>query len=58
MGKRSERQRPVGKHRCKWEDIKLDLEEIVLETVDCVCFVQDKDQWLTVVNLVMNLEVP
>lgn len=57
LGKRPERQRPVGKPRCKWEDIKLDLEETGLETVDCICFVQDKDQWLAVVNLVMNLQV-
>jgi hypothetical protein len=36
---------------------KLDLEGTGLETVACICFVQDKDQWLAVVNLVMNLEV-
>jgi hypothetical protein len=57
LGKRSESQRPVGKSRCKWEDIKLDL-ETGLETVDCICFVEDMEQWLALVNLVMNREVP
>lgn len=58
LGKISERQRPVEKPRCKWEDIKLDLKETGLKTVDCIFFVQDRDQWLAPVNLVMNLEVP
>jgi hypothetical protein len=38
--------------------LKLDLQETGLETVDCSYFAQDKDQWLAVVDLVMNLEIP
>jgi hypothetical protein len=34
LGKRPDKQRPVGKPMRKWEDIKLDLEETGLETVD------------------------
>jgi hypothetical protein len=46
LGKRSERQRQVGKRRCKWEDIKLDLEETGLETVDCVLSKISTSGWL------------
>jgi hypothetical protein len=56
--KRSAGQSPLVRPRCRWEDITLDLEEAGLDAVGCIYFVQDKDQWLALVNLVLNHEVP
>jgi hypothetical protein len=39
-------------------NIKMDLREIGLECVDWIHLAQDRDQWLAVVNTVMNLQVP
>jgi hypothetical protein len=40
------------------DNIKIDLREIGWEGVDWVDLAQDKDQWRTLVNTVMNLLVP
>jgi hypothetical protein len=54
-----EKKRPFGRRRHSWEDnIKMNLEEIGWEGVDWIRMVQDRDQWRTVVNTVMNLRVP
>jgi hypothetical protein len=52
---KSERKRPLGRPRRRWEDnIKEDLREIVLDSVDWVHLAYDK----ALVNMVMNLRVP
>jgi len=44
--------------RCRWEDnIKLDLKDVIYETVDFIHLGQDRDHWLALVNTVMNLLV-
>jgi hypothetical protein len=55
---KSEGKRPLGKPRCRLEDgIKLDLREIGWEGVEWIQLAQDRDQWRSIVNTVMNLRV-
>jgi hypothetical protein len=57
MGK-SERKRPLGRPRCRWEDgIRMDLRNIGCGSVDWIQLAQDTDRWRTLVNTVMNLLV-
>jgi hypothetical protein len=45
--------------RYRWENnIKMDLQEIGLESVDWVHLAQDRDQWHTLVNTEMEFWVP
>jgi hypothetical protein len=40
------------------DNIKTDLKEIRWGGMDWIALAQDRDQWRTVVNTVMNLRVP
>jgi hypothetical protein len=54
-----EGKRPLGTHRCRWEDnIKLDLREIGIDGTNWLRLTQDRVQWRDFVNTVMNLRVP
>jgi hypothetical protein len=54
-----ERKRLLGRPRRRWEDnIKMDLREIGWDGVDWIDLAQDRDQWRTLVNTVMNIRVP
>jgi hypothetical protein len=54
-----DRKRPLGRPRRRWEDnIKIDLREIRWSGVDWIDLAQDRDQWRSLVNMVMNLRVP
>jgi hypothetical protein len=51
--------RTLGRPRRRWEDnIRMDLEEKGVGSVDFIRLAQDREQWRSVVNTVMNLEVP
>jgi hypothetical protein len=51
--------RPLGRHRCRWEDnVKLDLREIGLDGANWIHLAQDRVQWRVCVNTVMNIRVP
>jgi hypothetical protein len=53
-----ESQKERGPRR-KWVDnIKMDLREIGWGGVDWIYLAQDRDQWRSLVNMVMNLRVP
>jgi hypothetical protein len=53
-----EGKRPHGRPRCTWvENIKIDLREIGWAGTDWNDLAQDRDQWRTLVNTVMNLRV-
>jgi hypothetical protein len=54
-----EGKRPLGRPRCKWVDyIKTYLLEIVWDGMDSIYPAQDRDQWVALVNTVMDLRVP
>jgi len=54
-----EGKRPLGRPRHRWEDnIKMDLQEMGCEGMDWINVAQDRDRWRTLVNTVMNLQVP
>jgi hypothetical protein len=54
-----EGKRPLGRPRRRWVDnIKMDLTEIGWGGIDWIGLAQDRDQWRTLVNRVMNLRVP
>jgi hypothetical protein len=56
---RPEGRRPLGRPRRRWEDnIKMDLRDIRFGDVDWIHLAQDRDRWRTLVNTVMNLQVP
>jgi hypothetical protein len=54
-----ERKRPLGRPRRRWEDnIRMDLREIGWGGMDWTDLAQDRDQWRTLMNMVINLRVP
>jgi hypothetical protein len=52
--------KPEGKRpRRRWVDnIKMDLREIGCDGMDWIDLAQDRDQWSSLLNTVMNLRVP
>jgi hypothetical protein len=53
-----EGKRPLEKPRCRWEDnIKMNLREVRWSGMDSIYLAQDRDQWLAVVNTVLNPQV-
>jgi hypothetical protein len=54
-----EGKRPLGRPRCRWVDnIIIDLREIRWDGMDRIELAQDRDQWRSLVNTVMNPGVP
>jgi hypothetical protein len=49
-----EGKRLLGRPRCRWENIKMDLGEIGLEGVDWIYVAWDRGQCQALVNTVMN----
>ena len=49
---------PLGRPRRRWVDnIRIDLQEVGCGHVDWIGLVQDRDRWLTLVSVVMNIRV-
>jgi hypothetical protein len=46
--------RPLGRPRCRWED----LGEMAWGGMDWINLAEDRDQWRALVKTVMNLLVP
>jgi len=58
MVRKPEEERPLGRPNGMWEDnIKMLLSEEGWEGVDWMHLAQDRDQWRTVVNMVMKFQV-
>jgi hypothetical protein len=56
---RPEGKRPLGIPRRRWEDnIKIDPRERGMDGTNWIQLVQDRVQWRSCVNTVMNLRVP
>jgi hypothetical protein len=56
---KAEGKRPLGGLRCRWLDnIEMDLREIEWGGMDWIHLAQDRDQWKTLVNTIMNLGAP
>jgi hypothetical protein len=54
-----EGKRPLGRSRRRWAEItKMDLREIGWGGMGWIDLDQDRDQWRTLVNTVMNFRVP
>jgi hypothetical protein len=53
-----EGKRPLGIPRHRWEDnIRMDLKDIGLGSVDWIRLAQDRGRWRAVLSAVMNLRV-
>jgi hypothetical protein len=51
--------RPLGRRRRWWEDnIKMDLRKIGIDGANGIWLAQDRVQWRSFVNTVMNFRVP
>ena len=56
---KTERKRPLGRHRRGWVDnIRMDLQEVGCGYVDWIGLAQDREKWRTLVSAVMNLRFP
>jgi hypothetical protein len=59
VGRPKGKKRPLGGPKRRWEDyIKMDVREIGIDGVNWIQLAQDRVQWRTCVNTVMNLRVP
>jgi hypothetical protein len=55
---KAEGKKPLGRPRRKWVDtIKMDHREIGWDGMHWIDLAQDRDQWMALVNTVMNLRV-
>ena len=58
MGK-PEGKRPLGRPKHRWEDnIKMVLQKVRCGDIDWIELDQNRNSWLALVNVVMNLRVP
>jgi hypothetical protein len=55
---RPEGKRPLGRPWRRWEDIKIDPQDVGCGGMDWIEMAQDRDRWWALVNAVMDLRVP
>jgi hypothetical protein len=53
-----EGKKSLGRPKHRWEDIQMDLQEVVCGGMDCIDLAWDRDIWHALVYAVMNLQVP
>jgi hypothetical protein len=52
-----EGKKPLWRPRRRWENIRMDLQEVGCEGKDWIGLAQDRDRWRATVNAVMNLRI-
>ena len=52
-----EGRRPLGRTRCRWGNIRTDVQEVGCVYMDWIRLAQDRDRWRTLVSTVMSLRV-
>jgi len=55
---KSEGKRPLGRLGRRWENNKMDLQEVGCGDMDWIDLAKDRVKWWALVNTVMNLRVP
>ena len=53
-----ERKRPLGRPLPRWDNIKVDLQEVEWGCMDWIDMAQDRDKWRVLLKALMNLRVP
>ena len=53
-----ERKRPLGRHRHRVVDSRMDLQEVGCGYMEWIGLAQNRDRWRTLVSAVTNLRVP
>ena len=53
-----EGKRPLGRPRCRWEDIKMDLQDVGVGREDWMELAPDRDRWRPLVGTVRDFRVP
>jgi hypothetical protein len=53
-----EGRRPLARPRRRWEDIKMNLQEVEGGCGDWMELTQDRDSWQALVSMLRNLRVP
>jgi hypothetical protein len=49
---------PLGRQRHRWVNNRMDIRESGFGLMDWIALTQDKDQWKTLVNTLVNFRVP
>jgi hypothetical protein len=52
-----EGERPLGRPRRRWEDIRMNLREVGCGGMDWIGLALDRDRWRALLNAVMNLRI-
>jgi hypothetical protein len=59
FGRKAEVKRTLGRHRCRWErNIKMDVREGGLCSINCIRLIQDRDRWKALENTAMDIRIP
>jgi len=56
--RKPEGKRPLERWKFRWNNIKMDLQEVGCGGRDWIKHAQDRDRWWACVHVVMNLRVP